>query len=130
MKVELEANRRTHRLSIAIVMLAALGACTNTRPMTTAAPIVRPSPDDLVPMGIAYTCDGRREVVVVYAKKRASITLANKTWRTEYRPTGRDDFRYADSSVEWLGRDANASLREAGTARPIALNCHPTRRTT
>lgn len=81
-------------------------------------------------MGIAYICEGRKEVAVVYAKNRATVTFGNKTWRAEYRPTGGDDFRYADTSVEWAGRDDLASLRETGTARPLAFNCRPTRRTT
>ena len=130
MKVEPGANRRKRRLSIAAIGLTALGACTHGGPAATWTPIARPSPDDLVPMGIAYICEGRKEVAVVYAKNRASVTFGDKTWRTEYRPTGGNDFRYADTSVEWLGRDDLASLREAGTARPLAFNCRPTRRTT
>lgn len=130
MKVEPGANRRKRRLSIAAIGLAALGACTHGGQTASWTPIARPAPDDLVPMGIAYICEGRKEVAVVYAKNRASVTFGNKTWRTEYRPTGGNDFRYADTSVEWLGRDDLASLREAGTARPIAFNCRPTRRTT
>lgn len=130
MKVEPGANRRKRRLSIAAIGLTALGACTHGAPAVNWTPIARPSPDDLVPMGIAYICEGRKEVAVVYAKNRASVTFGNKTWRTEYRPTGGSDFRYADTSIEWLGRDDLASLREAGTARPLAFNCRPTRRTT
>ena len=130
MKPEPGANRRKRRLSIAAIGLTVLGACTQGGQTTAWTPIARPSPDDLVPMGIAYICEGRKEVAVVYAKNRASVTFGNKTWRTEYRPTGGNDFRYADTSVEWLGRDDLASLREAGTARPLAFNCRPTRRTT
>ncbi len=135
MKTEPGANRSKRRLSIAAIGLTVLGACTLVActhgGQTTAwTPIARPSPDDLVPMGISYICEGRKEVAVVYAKNRASVTFGNKTWRTEYRPTGGDDFRYADTSVEWLGRDDLAALREAGTARPLAFNCRPTRRTT
>jgi hypothetical protein len=135
MKVEPGANRRKRRLSIAAIGLAglglaALGACTHGGQTASWTPIARPSPDDLVPMGIAYICEGRKEVAVVYAKNRASVTFGGKTWRTEYRPTGGSDFRYADTSVEWLGRDDLAALREAGTARPLAFNCRPTRRTT
>jgi hypothetical protein len=129
MKVEPGANRRKRRLSIAAIGLAVLGACTHGE-KSAWTPIARPSPDDLVPMGISYVCEGRKEVAVVYAKNRASVTFGNKTWRTEYRPTGGNDFRYADTSVEWAGRDDLAALREAGTARPIAFNCRPTRRTT
>jgi hypothetical protein len=135
MKAEPGANRRKSRLSIAAIGLGLLGvcplvACTHGRPVATWTPIARPSPDDLVPMGIAYICEGRKEVGVVYAKNRATVTFGNKTWRAEYRPTGGGDFRYADTSVEWAGRDDLASLREVGTARPIAFNCRPTRRTT
>jgi hypothetical protein len=118
-----------HRLSIAAIGLVALAACAH-REVASWTPIPRPSPDDLVPMGIAYLCDGRKEVAVVYAKNRATVTFGAKTWRAEYRPTGGSDFRYADTSVEWLGRDDLASLREVGTARPIAFNCRPTRRIT
>lgn len=117
-------------MSIAAIGLTALGACTHGGHTASWTPIARPAPDDLVPMGIAYICEGRKEVAVVYAKNRASVTFGDKTWRTEYRPTGGNDFRYADTSVEWLGRDDLASLREAGTARPLAFNCRPTRRTT
>ena len=66
---------------------------------------------------------------MVYAKNRASVTFDGKTWRMEYQPTG-DGFRYADSANEWTGRDDLATLRETGTARPLAFNCRPTRRTT
>ena len=119
------------RLSIAaLVLVASLGACNQQRPTTGWTPITRPAPDDATPAGIAYLCEGRKEVAVVYAKNRASVTFGDKTWRTEYRPTGGSDFRYADTSVEWLGRDDLAALREAGTARPLAFNCRPTRRTT
>jgi hypothetical protein len=130
MKVEPRANRRKRRLSIAAIGLTVLGACTHGGQTTAWTPIPRPSPDDLAPMGISYICEGRKEVAVVYAKNRASVTFGDKTWRTEYRPTGGDDFRYADTSVEWAGRDDLAVLREAGTARPIAFNCRPARRTT
>ena len=116
------------RLSIAAVALAAsLGACAKG-PAVSWTPIARPSPDDLVPMGIAYICEGRREVSVVYAKNRASVTLDNKTWRAEYQPAG-DGFRYADSTIEWSGRDDLATLRQNGNPRPLAFNCRPTRRT-
>jgi hypothetical protein len=129
MKIAPGANRRMRRLSIAAIGLTVLGGCT---PHDTVSwtPIPRPSPDDLAPQGIAYICEGRKEVAVVYAKNRASVTFGDKTWRTEYRATGGADFRYADTSVEWAGRDDLAALREAGTARPLAFNCRPTRRTT
>lgn len=117
------------RLSIAAIALAApLAACQQQASLSW-TPIARPSPDDATPMGIAYICEGRKEVAVVYAKNRASVTLADKTWRTEYQATG-DGFRYVDSKVEWAGRDDLAVLREAGTAKPLAFNCRPTRRTT
>jgi len=118
-----------HRLSIAAIALVALGACTQGGPATIGASIPRPAPDDPAPQGIAYLCEGRREVAVVYAKNRASVTFGEKTWRTEYQPTG-DGFRYADATVEWSGRDDLAVLRETGTARPLAFNCRPSRRTT
>jgi hypothetical protein len=117
------------RLSIAtIALFAPLGACVQQATFAW-TPIPRPAPDDPAPQGIAYICEGRKEVAVVYAKNRASVTFGDKTWRTEYQPTG-DGFCYADSSVEWTGRDDLAGLREVGTARPIAFNCRPTRRTT
>ncbi len=116
------------RLSIAALVLAAsLGAC-NKAPSVAWTPIARPSPDDLVPMGITYICEGRKEVAVVYAKNRASVTLDNKTWRAEYQPTG-DGFRYADATIEWAGRDDLATLRQNGNPRPLAFNCRPSRRT-
>jgi hypothetical protein len=118
------------RLSIAAALFAApLGACVPQAPVETFAPIPRPSPDDPTPLGIAYLCEGRKEVAVVYAKNRASVTFADKTWRTEFQPTG-EGFRYADTRIEWTGRDDLASLREMGAAKPLAYNCRPTRRTT
>ena len=79
-------------------------------------PIPRPAPDDPTPAGIAYICEGRKEVAVVYAKNRASVTLDDKTWRTEYQATG-DGFRYVDATVEWSGRDDLAVLREDRATR-------------
>ncbi len=117
------------RLSIAALMLAApLGACQQGSTVSW-TPISRPSPDDATPAGIAYICEGRKEVGVVYAKNRASVTLDNKTWRAEYQPTG-DGFRYADSTIEWSGRDDLAVLRQNGNPTPLAFNCRPARRTT
>jgi hypothetical protein len=111
-------------------MAAPLCACVQESPATIAwTPIPRPSPDDPTPAGIAYLCDGAKEVSVVYAKNRASVTLDKKTWRMEYR-TSDDGFRYSDNTTQWVGSDSLASLRESfGNARPIAYNCRPTRRT-
>ncbi|MBS0519981.1 MAG: MliC family protein [Proteobacteria bacterium] len=115
----------------AIALLAPLGACTQNGPATTApALIARPAPDDLVPRGIAYACENQKEVTVVYAKNRATVTFGNKTWRTEYQATA-DGFRYSDASVQWTGHDDLAALRENfGANRPLAFNCRPIRRTT
>jgi hypothetical protein len=122
------------RLSIAAIgplaLGIALGACTQRGPAVSWTPIARPSPDDLVPQGIAYICEGRKEVAVVYAKNRASVTFGDKTWRAEYQGMGDGGFRYADATVEWAGRDELAVLRERGNQRPLAFNCRPTRRTT
>jgi hypothetical protein len=115
-------------LSIAALTIV-LGACTQGGPSTSWTPIPRPAPDDPAPLGIAYLCDGRKEVAVVYAKNRASVTYGDKTWRAEYQPSGAG-FRYVDASVEWSGRDDLAVLRQAGSQRPIAFNCRPTRRLT
>src|SRR6266566_3203772 len=118
------------RLSIAAALLAMpLAACVPQAQDLSWTPIARPAPDDPTPLGIAYVCEGCKEVAVVYAKNRASVTFADKTWRTEYQPTG-EGFRYADSTVEWAGRDDLAVLRDAATARPLAFNCRPNRRTT
>src|SRR5881394_282670 len=118
------------RLSIAVVALVVpLGACVPQGANQSWTPIPRPAPDDPAPQGIAYICEGRKEVAVVYAKNRASVTFADKTWRTEFQPTG-EGFRYVDTAVEWAGRDDLAFLRQAGTAKPLAYNCRPTRRTT
>ena len=118
-----------HRLSIAAIALAALGACTQHGAAISGPSIPRPAPDDPTPQGIAYLCEGRKEVTVVYAKNRASVTFGDKTWRTEYQPAG-GGFRYADSAVEWSGRDDLAVLRQNGNPKPLAFNCRPTRRTT
>jgi hypothetical protein len=122
------------RLSIAaigpVAVVVALGACTPQKPSTTVAAIPRPAPDDATPQGIAYICEGRKEVAVVYAKNRASVTFGEKTWRAEYQGMDALGFRYADATVEWAGRDDLATLRERGNQRPLAFNCRPTRRTT
>ncbi len=119
------------RLSIAVVALALpLGACVqNAQQALTWTPIPRPAPDDPTPAGIAYLCDGQKEVSVVYARNRASVTFDNKTWRVEYQPI-ENGFRYVDSRVEWAGRDDLVALRDnTNAARPLAFNCRPTRRT-
>ena len=60
------------RLSILALIL--IGGCTpKEQPLTNMIP--RPSPDEATPTGIAYLCDGRKEVSVVYAKNRASVTM-------------------------------------------------------
>ncbi len=125
------------RLSIAVMALAGplwtcVCACVPQDQGTAAAftPIPRPAPDEATPAGIAYLCENHKEVTVVYAKNRASVTLDKKTWRMEYQENG-DGFRYSDAQAQWVGRDNLAVLREsANTARPIAYNCRPTRRTT
>jgi hypothetical protein len=109
------------RLSIVAILLLA-GCTREQQPLATFIP--RPAPDDPTPAGIAYLCDGRKEVSVVYAKNRASVTLDGRTWRMEYQPTD-GGFRYVDTANEWVGRDDLASLRESGTAKPIAFNCRP-----
>jgi len=114
------------RLSIAAFCLLA-GCAQQQQAVTTVIP--RPAPDNPTPTGIAYLCDGRKEVTVVYAKNRASVTLGDKTWRMEYTPSS-NGFRYADTANEWTGRDDLATLREYSTNRPLAFNCRPTRRTT
>ncbi|WP_422001886.1 MliC family protein [Reyranella sp.] len=114
------------RLSIAAILMVA-GCAPEQAPLTTF--IARPAADDPTPFGIAYVCEGRKEVTVVYAKNRASVTYGDKTWRMEFQPIA-GGFRYADAANEWTGRDELASLRENGTARPIAFNCRPARRTT
>lgn len=113
------------RLSILVLIL--IGACApKEQPLTTAIP--RPAPDEATPTGIAYLCDGRKEVSVVYAKNRASVTLGDRTWRLEYQGSA-PGFRYANTATEWSGRDDLATLRETG-GNPLAFNCRPTRRTT
>jgi membrane-bound inhibitor of C-type lysozyme len=119
-------------LSIAIALAVPLAACVPQGNGMTGAwtPIARPSPEEATPAGIAYVCENHKEVTVVYAKNRASVTLDNKTWRMEYQAAD-DGFRYSDSSAQWVGRDDLAALRESSaTARPLAYNCRPTRRTT
>ena len=64
-----------------------------------------------------------------YTNSSGQVTYADKTWRTEYQPTG-EGFRYVDARIEWAGHDDLASLREAGATKPLAYNCRPLRRTT
>jgi hypothetical protein len=122
------------RLSIAAIgplaLVVALGACTQHGKTAAWTPIPRPAPDDATPQGIAYICEGRKEVAVVYAKNRASVTFGEKTWRAEYQGMDTLGFRYADAAVEWSGRDDLATLRERGNRQPLAFNCRPARRTT
>jgi len=113
-----------------LALVVALGACVQREAGVGWTPIARPSPDDLVPQGIAYICEGRKEVAVVYAKNRASVTFGEKTWRTEYQGLDTSGFRYADAAIEWTGRDELATLRERGNQKPLAFNCRPMRRTT
>lgn len=117
--------------ALALASLTSLSACVPQGTATTSwQPIPRPSPEDAAPAGIAYACEGNKEVAVVYAKNRATVTFGAKTWRTEYQADS-DGFRYSDSAVQWVGRDDLASLRENNnTSRPLAYNCRPTRRTT
>jgi membrane-bound inhibitor of C-type lysozyme len=121
------------RLSIAVATLVMpLCACVQQGQglATGFTPIPRPAPDEATPTGIAYACENHKEVTVVYAKNRASVTLDNKTWRMEYQGEG-NGFRYSDSQAQWVGRDDLATLREnSNTARPIAYSCRPSRRTT
>ena len=117
-------------LALTSPALMSLGACVQQSMTTSWHPIPRPSPEDAVPQGIAYACEGNKEVAVVYAKNRATVTFGAKTWRTEYQAEA-DGFRYSDSAVQWVGRDDLATLREnSNTSRPLAYNCRPTRRTT
>lgn len=113
---------------LSIVALALLSGCgPQQQAVTTTIP--RPAPDEATPTGIAYLCDGRKEVTVVYAKNRASVTMADKTWRLEHQGSGQG-FRYADSSTEWSGRDDAGALKALSGGTPLASNCRPLRRTT
>ena len=114
---------------LSIVAIALLGGCVAEQPPVTNL-IPRPAPDDPTPQGIAYICDGRKEVEVVYAKNRASVTLDGKTWRLEFQPSDQG-FRYVDTTNEWVGRDDLATLRANGSSgKPLAFNCRPSRRVT
>ncbi len=115
------------RLSIVAILL--LAACTKEQAPVISSVIPRPPPDNPTPTGIAYLCEGRKEVTVVYARNRASVTFGDKTWRMEYQPSAAG-FRYVDAGNEWTGQDDLASLRDNASARPVAFNCRPTRRLT
>jgi hypothetical protein len=126
------AARAIAAVALPMALIAALTGCVPQGGASAAwTPIPRPAPDDPTPAGISYICDGRKEVSVVYAKNRASVTLDKRTWRMEYQAT-EQGFRYADTTLEWSGRDDLAALREGGGAAkpPLAYNCRPTRRTT
>ncbi len=112
---------------LSIVALALMSGCGPQGPAVTTT-IPRPAPDEATPTGIAYLCDGSKEVSVVYAKNRASVTLGDRTWRLEYQGNA-PGFRYASTTTEWTGRDDLATLREAA-GNPLAFNCRPMRRTT
>jgi membrane-bound inhibitor of C-type lysozyme len=113
---------------LSIVALALLCGCNQKeQPLTTTIP--RPAPEEATPTGIAYLCEGRREVAIVYAKNRASVTMGDRTWRLEYQGSGQG-FRYADATTEWSGRDNTGTLKAVSGGAPLAANCQPLRRTT
>ena len=120
-------NRGLVRFSIVPVALALLLAGCNKGPAAIqAAAVYRPSPTDPTPMGIAYLCDGNKEVKVVYAKARASVTFEGKTWRLNYQ-AGDGGLSYGDSTVVWQGRDDLVTLRQSRDNRALAFNCRPQR---
>ena len=104
------------RLSIAALTLLPAGCARSSSRSPTLIP--RPAPDNPTPTGIAYLCEGRKEVTVVYAKNRASVTFDGKTWRMEYQPTA-DGFRYADTRQRMERPRRPRRLRETGH-RPAA----------
>ena len=108
---------------LSIVALALLCGCTQKeQPLTTTIP--RPAPEEATPTGIAYLCDGRKEVAIVYAKNRASVTMGDRTWRLEYQGAGQG-FRYADATTEWSGRDnAGTQRRRAARSQLPAVASH------
>ena len=125
-------RRLSIAFALAVPLAGPLAACVPQSQGVAGAwtPIPRPSPEEATPAGIAYACEGHKEVMVVYAKNRASVTLDNKTWRMEYQGSG-EGFRYSDAQAQWVGRDDLAALRDnSNSARPLAYNCRPTRRTT
>ena len=122
-------KRTKRRLSIAVLGLLTSACMHDQAPQTAAAALIeRPSPDDATPSGITYLCEGRKQVSVVYARNRASVTFDGKTWRLEYQQTA-SGFRYLDALHEWSGTDALAALRHNGQPTPLALNCRPIAKT-
>jgi membrane-bound inhibitor of C-type lysozyme len=121
--------RRLSIVAVAVAAPIAVAACIPQEPIISFQLIPRPAPEDPVPMGITYLCENHKEVSVVYAKNRATVTFADKTWRMEYQglPEG---FRYADANNQWTGRDDLAALRENAANRPLAYNCRPIKRNT
>ena len=115
------------RLSIVALMILMSGCGPKEQVVTNNIP--RPAPDEATPSGIAYLCEGRREVSVVYAKNRASVTLGDRTWRMEYQGGGQG-FRYADASTELSGAGNAGTLKVLSGGTPLASNCQPMRRTT
>ena len=114
-------------LSIAAIGCLLAGCTCKSTPVTNL--ISRPSPDDPTPSGIAYICEGRKEVAVVYAKNRASVTFGDKTWRTEYQPTG-DGLPLHRYHQRMDGpRRLSPPCAKRRHGRPLAFNCRPTRRT-
>lgn len=118
-------KRTTRRLSIIVLCLSATACLDRERPQAAATPVIeRPAPEDATPSGITYLCEGRKQVSVVYARNRASVTHDGKTWRLEYQQTPAG-FRYFDALYEWAGTDALAALRQTGRTTPLAFNCRP-----
>jgi membrane-bound inhibitor of C-type lysozyme len=114
--------------TLAIMSMLLASACLGGQsPQTAATTIQRPAPEDPTPSGISYICEGRKQVTVVYAKLRASVTVDGRTWRLEYQPT-ESGFRYFDVQHEWIGTDSLASLRTTAQRVPVAFNCRPTAR--
>ena len=110
-----------------VVLGLLLSACTHDQGLQTAAAIPRPPPDDPTPTGIVYICEGRKQVTVVYARLRATITHEGRTWRLEYQQS-ETGFRYFDAQHEWVGTDSLAVLRTTGQRIPLAFNCRPSAR--
>jgi membrane-bound inhibitor of C-type lysozyme len=122
------AGKRTSRHLSIVAVTIGLTACAQQTPHNAAAGIVRPPPDDPTPTGIVYLCEGRKQVSVVYARNRASLTYDGKTWRLEYQ-AAESGFRYFDAQHEWVGTDSAVVLREIGQRAPLAFNCRATAKT-